>query len=106
MGAALPYRGGVPRMEIHIGIYTVQKMDLQISKWGNSLALRIPAEVARQFDLHEGDRVDARLTADGALSLRPGNWKRATFACELDVAREAMSMGASVIDELRAGARY
>ena len=38
-------------------------MKLQIAKWGNSLALRIPADVARQFDLHEGDTVDARLTA-------------------------------------------
>ena len=81
-------------------------MNLQISRWGNSLALRIPADVARQFDLHEGDSVDARLTADGALSLRPGNWNRATFASELDVAREAMSIGASVIDELRGAARY
>ena len=81
-------------------------MDLQIAKWGNSLALRIPSEVVRQLGLREGDTVEARLTADGALSLRPAHWDRQAFAAELREAREAMPMGASVVDEMRRGARY
>jgi antitoxin MazE len=81
-------------------------MNLQISKWGNSLALRIPSEVVRRFDLHDGDTVDARITVDGALSIRPSNWSRAAFASEVDSAREAMPFGASVMDELRGTARY
>ena len=81
-------------------------MNLQISRWGNSLALRIPSEVARRFDLNEGDTVDARLTADGALSIRPGNWSRAAFALEIDSARAAMPVGESTLGELRAAARY
>lgn len=81
-------------------------MNLQITKWGNSLALRIPAELARHLALREGDSVEARLTADGALSLRPEAWNRSHFAAELDLAREAMPMGASVIDELRRESRY
>ncbi len=32
-------------------------MDLSIAKWGNSLALRSPAVVVRQFGLKEGDTV-------------------------------------------------
>jgi antitoxin MazE len=81
-------------------------MDLQIAKWGNSLALRIPSEVVRQLGLREGDTVEARLTADGALSLRPTHWDRKAFAAELREARDAMPMGASVVEEMRSGARY
>ncbi len=29
-----------------------------IAKWGNSLAVRIPADVARSLGLREGDKVD------------------------------------------------
>ena len=31
---------------------------MQVSKWGNSLAIRIPADVARALDLAEGDDVE------------------------------------------------
>lgn len=81
-------------------------MNLQISKWGNSLAMRIPSEVARQFGLREGDSVQAQMTADGALTIRPAGWSRRAFAAELRAAREALPVGASVMDELRQAARY
>ena len=81
-------------------------MDLQISKWGNSLAMRIPAEVARRFGLRDGDSVQAQITADGSLSIRPAGWSRRMFAEELDAARDALPVGASVMDELRQAARY
>lgn len=81
-------------------------MNLQITKWGNSLALRIPADLARRLALREGDSVEARLTADGTLSLRPEAWSRSGFAAELDLARDAVPMGNSVIDELRRESRY
>jgi antitoxin MazE len=81
-------------------------MDMQIAKWGNSLALRIPAEIARRLGMREGDTVDAQLTVDGALTIRPASWSRAAFAAELEQAREAMPMGSSVVEELRRGVRY
>jgi antitoxin MazE len=81
-------------------------MNLQISKWGNSLAMRIPSEVARQFGLREGDSVQAQMTADGALTIRPAGWSRRAFAAELAAAREALPVGTSVMDELRRDARY
>lgn len=31
---------------------------MQIAKWGNSLAVRIPADVARSLGLKEGDEID------------------------------------------------
>jgi antitoxin MazE len=81
-------------------------MNLQIPKWGNSLAMRIPSEVARQFGLREGDSVQAQMTADGALTIRPAGWNRRAFAAELNAAREALPVGASVMGELRQSARY
>ncbi len=31
---------------------------MQIAKWGNSLAVRLPADLVRKLDLREGDQVD------------------------------------------------
>jgi antitoxin MazE len=90
-------------MYIHLRISIV---DLQISKWGNSLALRIPSEVVRQLGLREGAIVEAQLTVDGSLSIRPAQWNRKAFALELTEARNAMPMSEPVMEELRSGARY
>jgi antitoxin MazE len=46
-------------------------MDLQINRWGNSLALRLPAQVVRQMGLREGSQLSAELTAEGELKLTP-----------------------------------
>lgn len=81
-------------------------MDLQIARWGNSLALRIPADYVRRIGIKEGDRVEASLTADGGLCIRPVKWDRQAFAHEVKASRDAMPMGTSVIDELRHGGRY
>lgn len=42
---------------------------MQIAKWGNSLAVRIPADVVRTLGLKEGDEVHLRAGKDGALDL-------------------------------------
>jgi len=42
-----------------------------VSKWGNSLAVRIPLAIARQAGLSEGDCVDLALGSDGGIVLRP-----------------------------------
>ncbi len=81
-------------------------MDLQLARWGNSLALRIPSEVVRSLGLREGSTVEARLTVDGTLSIRPAKWDRKAFALELSEACKAMPVSGPVIDELRGGARY
>jgi len=81
-------------------------MQLQIAKWGNSLAMRLPADLVRRFGLRDGDSIEAQLTADGALTIRPAGWSRRVFAAELADAREALPMGRSVIEDLRSEARY
>ena len=81
-------------------------ISLQVAKWGNSLAMRLPSELVRRFGLREGDSVEAQLTADGALTIRPAGWSRRAFAAELAEAREALPMGRPVIEELRSEVRY
>jgi antitoxin MazE len=80
-------------------------MNLQIAKWGNSLALRIPAEYVRRLGVKEGDHVQVELTIDGGLSIRASKWDRSAFARELETTRGTMPLSQPVIDELRRGAR-
>lgn len=42
-----------------------------VSKWGNSLAVRIPLLIARQASLSEGDCVELAIDSDGGIVLRP-----------------------------------
>lgn len=44
----------------------------QISKWGNSLAVRLPSGIVREAQLTEGDRVVLDVSEDGAITLRAG----------------------------------
>lgn len=50
--------------------------------------------------------MEACLTMDGGLTIRPATWNRKAFARELSTAREAMPLGQSVMDEVRHGGRY
>lgn len=81
-------------------------MNLQIAKWGNSLAVRIPAEFVREIGVKEGDQLEAHLGADGALNLRPAHWSRQAFARELAQTHQTLPVGTSVMDTLRQEARY
>ena len=49
---------------------------MQVSKWGNSLAIRIPASVVEALELKEGDEVDIRVAGTRA------------FDADLDRSRE------------------
>jgi antitoxin MazE len=42
-----------------------------ISKWGNSLAVRIPLAIAKQASLGEGDCVTLALGRNGGIVIRP-----------------------------------
>ena len=81
-------------------------MELQIARWGNSLALRIPADYVRRLGIAEGDHVQANLTIDGGISIRAAKWDRGAFAEELERMREAMPMTEPVVEGMRREARY
>lgn len=38
---------------------------MRIAKWGNSLAVRLPADLVRELGLKEGDEVDLRADKTG-----------------------------------------
>lgn len=46
---------------------------MQVAKWGNSLAIRLPADLVRKLDLKAGDAIDIRADESGLTVLRrPG----------------------------------
>lgn len=50
----------------------------QVSKWGNSLGLRLPRAIAREVQLDEGDTVQVSVD-NGAIVIRPSRPR-----CSLD----------------------
>ena len=49
-------------------------MRTKLSRWGNSLAIRIPATIASEADIHEGSTLSIEYS-DGVLHLRPESRK-------------------------------
>lgn len=43
---------------------------MTVSKWGNSLAVRIPLRVAKEVGISEGDSLELNVQGDGSLLLR------------------------------------
>lgn len=56
-------------IQVTIGMRSLAKG--QIKSWGNSLAVRIPTEVARQAHITEGSNVNFHISDDGNIVLRP-----------------------------------
>ena len=43
---------------------------MQVSKWGNSLAIRLPVSVVKALDLKEGDDVEVIIADDRVFQLK------------------------------------
>jgi antitoxin MazE len=56
---------------------------MQIAKWGNSLAVRIPADVARALGLKEGDDIELCALDDGQLAVVTEQQRREAALAEL-----------------------
>ena len=83
------------------------RMELMVAKWGNSLAVRLPAESAKQIGVGEGDTLIAEVSADGRLVLAPEG--RAIGKTETRRLRQFLrrQKGTSpVVEDMRRGARY
>ncbi len=51
---------------------------MQVSKWGNSLAIRLPAAVVEALELKEGDEIEIRVAGQRAFEVgRDESRKRA-----------------------------
>jgi len=82
-------------------------MQLQISKWGNSLAVRLPSTVTKQLHIHDGDSVELNLNNRGELVLTPAKvFDKSVFMQQLDVHTKKLPKGNSVIETMRNDARY
>ena len=42
-------------------------MQIEVKKWGNSLGVRLPKDLARQLQLREGSTLDLEMTEQGLL---------------------------------------
>ncbi len=42
---------------------------MQVSKWGNSLAIRLPAAVVEALDLKVGDEIEIRVAGDRSFEI-------------------------------------
>ena len=43
---------------------------MQVSKWGNSLAIRLPADVVGALKLREGDHIEVEVAAERKFTIR------------------------------------
>ncbi|MCC6362652.1 MAG: AbrB/MazE/SpoVT family DNA-binding domain-containing protein [Bryobacterales bacterium] len=49
--------------------------EIQVAKWGNSLAVRLPRMIAKEAGITEGDRMTLSLSSDGSIVMRPARRK-------------------------------
>ena len=53
---------------------------MQVAKWGNSLAVRLPASVVDALDLKEGDQIEIRIAQDRVFELYKDRSKQRAIA--------------------------
>lgn len=82
-------------------------MRLQVAKWGNSLAVRLPVECVRAAGLHEGDSVEASITLAGEIKLaRERVFDKGAFLKRLAKLHASMPMTEPVVERMRQEDRY
>jgi antitoxin MazE len=83
------------------------RMELMVSRWGNSLAVRLPTESVKQIGVGEGDTLIAEVFPDGRLVLAPeGRVIGKTEARRLRQFLGRQKETAPVVADMRRGARY
>jgi antitoxin MazE len=53
---------------------------MRVSKWGNSLAVRLPSDVVRALNLKEGDQIEIRIAEDRVFEVRRDQSKTRALA--------------------------
>lgn len=77
-------------------------MRSRVPKWGNSLAVRLPAEYAKAAGLREGDSVEIEVTASGELRIVPTKpFDMTAFLKKLRKSRSGMPMTEPVVEQMR-----
>lgn len=60
---------------------------MQIGKWGNSLAVRLPAAVVEALQLKEGDEISVEAAGDGKIRVAHDRTKEEAIASLFSLAR-------------------
>ena len=83
-------------------------LELQVSRWGNSLAVRIPADVARALAVIEGSVIHAEVVGPAQLRLAAAGkpFDRQAFLARLEALQQRMPVTQPVVAALRDAARY
>lgn len=82
-------------------------MKLQIAKWGNSLAVRLPMECVRAAGLKEGDSVEAEIGLAGEILLTPTHpFDKTAFLKRVRKLRAGMAMTSATVETMRQQERY
>lgn len=82
-------------------------MKLQVAKWGNSLAVRLPTECIRAAGLKEGDSVEAAIGQAGEITLTPAQaFNKAAFLKKIRKLRARMPMTTATVEAMRQEERY
>ncbi len=84
-----------------------ERVGLVVAKWGNSLAVRLPAQSAKQLGVGEGDTLIGEIAPDGRLILSAE--ARAIGKVEVRRMREFLArqkVTTPVVKDMRRSARY
>ncbi len=54
---------------------------MQVSKWGNSLAVRLPSAVVDSLELKEGDQIEIRIAGKRVFEVRRDRSKQEALSC-------------------------
>jgi antitoxin MazE len=82
-------------------------MHLQIAKWGNSLAVRLPSSIAKKMQIQDGDSVEVRLNPQGELVLAPKKpFDKAEFLQDVLALQQTLPETNSVMETIRNQERY
>ena len=82
-------------------------MRLQLAKWGNSLAVRLPVECTRAAGLREGDTVEAEISPVGEITLTPMRpFNKKAFLARLEKLHAKMPITTTTVETMRRENRY
>ncbi len=84
-----------------------ERIELLVAKWGNSLAVRLPANSAKQLGVGEGDTLIGEIAPDGRMILSAEG--RPVGKSQIRRMHEFLSrqkMTTPVVEDMRREARY
>lgn len=81
--------------------------DLPVGRWGNSLAVRIPARLAKELGVDEGSVLSAEVIGPGAVRLgAKRQFDMVSFLARLKALHAELPITEPTVEKMRRSARY